>query len=80
MKLSKTQSLITLNDALLNLKISIRCLRKAQNFISKNIELTDYNKFLECKFMDVYLSSPINELQRQIDKTENLIAEIEGSK
>jgi len=73
MKLSKEKTTSTLLDAKYFLNIALMNINFAQIEIAKNIELSDYQKFLECEFMDIYLNTDISTINTNINKINILL-------
>lgn len=74
MKLSKEKTVNTLLDAKHFLNVALMNINFAQIEIAKNIELSDYQKFLDCGFMDIYLNTDISSINTNINKI-NLLLE-----
>jgi hypothetical protein len=73
MKLSKDETINTLLDAKYFLNMAIKNIIFSRIEIAKNIEFLDYKDVMDCKFMQVYLSSSTSELSQQINRIDNII-------
>lgn len=73
MKLSKEETTNTLLDAKYFLNMAIKNIVFSQCEIAKNIEFKDYRNVMECKFMEIYLTTSTNDINKQIEKIDAII-------
>lgn len=76
MKLSKEKTVNTLLDAKHFLNVALMNINFAQIEIAKNIELSDYQKFLDCEFIDIYLNTDISSINTNINKINLLLKKL----
>lgn len=76
MKLSKDKTINTLLDAKHFYNLALMNINFAQIELAKNIELSDYQKFLDCEFIDIYLNTDISSLNTNINKINLLLKKL----